>query len=466
MDYQKFVNGYKPMTCILSVEKTPDGKCGTIRMEAGNPAYISSIEDPSHISSSEMLSNKFVPGSEYTRYIPKDLTFEDLCFSAAVLGKPIHTYSRPERYPFWLNVFIMPLESDDPNISYCAYTLELQMTADAELQANLSADAMSDVLSACIKMRGTGERKEVFKEVVEDIRRICDSDQCCILLTDNEKCSCRVLGASVKEGSSLLPAMEFSDESFYPIAESWKDTIAGSTCFVAKDEKDMAVLKERNPSWYESLIACRVTSIVLFPLQYGGDTLGYLWAINFDTENSVKITKTLELAAYFLASEIANYILVEKLKVMSSVDLLTGLKNRNAMNTRIAGIENGGCRPTGLIITDINGLKYVNDHNGHNAGDELIKNAAAMLRRISGGIDTEIYRAGGDEFLMIVNDADEQSFNALVDRLKVQDGNVRFAVGGCYFSDKPDIRCAMQTADEQMYIDKERYYQSLPERKR
>ena len=49
MDFKQFVDKIKPMTCILSVEKAPDGGCGTIRMESGNPAYIASIEDPGHI---------------------------------------------------------------------------------------------------------------------------------------------------------------------------------------------------------------------------------------------------------------------------------------------------------------------------------------------------------------------------------------------------------------------------------
>lgn len=454
------------MTCILSVEKDKDGGCGTIRMVAANPPYIASIEDPGHVSSAEMLNNKFVPGSEYTRYIPKDLTFEDLCYNAAILGKPIHTYSRPERYPFWLNVFIMPLESDDPNIGYCSYSLELHMVPDTNLMVNQSADTMSDVLKTCIKLRGTGDRKQIFHEIVGDIRNICDSDHCCVLITDKETRTCRVLGEAIKEGCGLLPMATYLDEGFFAITETWKDTIAGSTCFVATDAKDMEVLKQRNPVWHASLTGAGGKSIILFPLQHGSETLGYLWAINFDTENAVKITNTLELTTYFLASEISNYLLVEKLTVMSSVDLLTGVKNRNAMNTRIDDIVSGGRtrKPNGIIFTDINGLKYTNDHLGHNAGDELIKKAAERLRFLCG--DMEIYRAGGDEFMIIVSGVDEQGFNELVEKMKIQNGDICFAVGGCYNSENLDIRSAMHLADEQMYLDKARYYEKYPERRR
>ena len=46
MDYQQFVNGFELTTCIISVEKFPDGGYGNIRIVAGNKPYIDSIENP------------------------------------------------------------------------------------------------------------------------------------------------------------------------------------------------------------------------------------------------------------------------------------------------------------------------------------------------------------------------------------------------------------------------------------
>ncbi len=45
MDFQKFVDGFLPMTCVVSVEKLPDDKWGEIRLVAGNKAYVDSIEN-------------------------------------------------------------------------------------------------------------------------------------------------------------------------------------------------------------------------------------------------------------------------------------------------------------------------------------------------------------------------------------------------------------------------------------
>ena len=72
MDLQSFVDRINSMTCAISVERKKDGGHGVIRIVTGNKAYIDSIEDPNHMSSSEMLNNKFIPNCEYTRYIPQD----------------------------------------------------------------------------------------------------------------------------------------------------------------------------------------------------------------------------------------------------------------------------------------------------------------------------------------------------------------------------------------------------------
>ena len=55
-------------------------------------------------------------------------------------------------------------------------------------------------------------------------------------------------------------------------------------------------------------------SAVLFPLKHNSRTLGYLWALNFKTEDTVRIKETLELSTFFIASELANYQLMKQLE--------------------------------------------------------------------------------------------------------------------------------------------------------
>lgn len=86
MDWKKFVDRFGPMTCILSVEKKPDGGYGTIRIVTGNNAYLDSLAlAAGGVDLDSTQKAEFVPNSEYTKYIPKDLNFEDVCYRCAVL---------------------------------------------------------------------------------------------------------------------------------------------------------------------------------------------------------------------------------------------------------------------------------------------------------------------------------------------------------------------------------------------
>jgi diguanylate cyclase (GGDEF)-like protein len=461
------------MTCIISIEKFPDGHFGNIRLVAGNKAYVASIEDPNNFVSNQMVSNKFIPDSPYENYIPKDLNFEDKCYRCAVLKKPSHEYIHPDRYTFWLDMYFMPLESNEPNKFYCSYSQQVTIKADSGMMSKLSADTSSAVLETCIKLRGTKNFKHTMDEVMNDIRSICDAKLSCILLTDEQERKCTVLCQSSAPEVHVIPMQDYIEkcfDNFYDIVETWKDTIAGSTCLIIKDKYDMGVLQERNPVWFDSLRGADVDSLVLFPLEYNDILLGYIWAINFDINNTMRIKEILEITSFFLASEISNYQLFNKLEIMSSVDQLTGTYNRNAMNNRIIRfVSEKDPKPNcySVVFADLNGLKQANDNNGHIAGDLLLKNAAHKLMEVFP--ECEIYRAGGDEFMIIAVDLPEQLITDRVEKLKKESedpNNISFALGIFYDDKGEDIRVAMRTADERMYADKERYYAKFPERKR
>ena len=106
----------------------------------------------------------------------------------------------------------------------------------------------------------------------------------------------------------------FIDEGFFDITQTWDQTIGGSTCVIVKNRQDREWLESVNPLWYQSLKGAGVDSIVLFPLIYNENTLGYMWALNFNEESTVKIKETLELTTFFIASEIANYQLLQRLE--------------------------------------------------------------------------------------------------------------------------------------------------------
>ena len=467
MDFQKFVDGFQPMTCVMSVEKLPQGKWGKIKIVAGNKAYVDSIENMPDVP--QAFSNKFIPNSDYQDYFPQDNNFELFCYNSAVLKKPMHSYVHPDRFDFWFNLFSLPIDYEDGNICYCTYTQELTHDADAAKMSNVSQNTAAEVLSTCIKLRGNSDFRSAMQDVIKDIRSICGAAYCAILNIDSLTSKCSLLCEDVSPDFEEYNPNWFTAD-FYEIAKTWDDIIDGSNCIILEDKQDMEIVKVKNEVWYNSMIEAHVESLVMFPLKSGYELLGYIWATNFDTKKTMHIKETLELTTYFLASEISSYQMFDKFRILSTVDLLTGVLNRNEMNNRVMqlSIDNRPERPNiGIVFADLNGLKQMNDNAGHSAGDKLIKDAAKILKQVFH--NQEIYRAGGDEFMVLLRGTTMEQLEDYSRQIKAiadETETVSFAVGLCIEEDSQKIYDAMKTADVNMYEDKKIFYEQHPERKR
>ena len=157
---------------------------------------------------------------------------------------------------------------------------------------------------------------------------------------------------------------DFSDRLNHKVIKTWDKTIGTSNIVIIKDEYDMKDLEKVNPIWAASLKASDVKSLILVPLHHMRKVLGYLFITNFNTDKVVETKEFIELTAYFISSEVANNILMEKLEFMSNVDTLTGLRNRNSMNNRVDLFVSGEMKvraPLGSLFADLNGLKQKND---------------------------------------------------------------------------------------------------------
>lgn len=144
---------------------------------------------------------------------------------------------------------------------------------------------------------------------------------------------------------------------------------------------------------------------------------------------------------------------------MAYKDVLTGIKNRRAFEEYMEILE-GEEKKLTCISMDINNLKKVNDEQGHHAGDELIKEFASLLTNTFKN-EEHIFRVGGDEFILIIENHNEEWIN---DQLMKMDANskvigktielpLEYARGECLGESK-DIRDLLKKADSNMYKDK------------
>ena len=153
-------------------------------------------------------------------------------------------------------------------------------------------------------------------------------------------------------------------------------------------------------------------------------------------------------------------------------DTMTGVGNKTAyfdtvrnLNKKIAEGE------AKFVVTfcDINGLKTINDNYGHESGDIFISEAANVLKRVFDA--KNIYRIGGDEFIVILENVDKEEMNDLMNKLDRElasfnekerryDGKLSFSYGiGVFMPDQDtEFRQVFKRADESMYKSKGLFY--------
>ena len=144
---------------------------------------------------------------------------------------------------------------------------------------------------------------------------------------------------------------------------------------------------------------------------------------------------------------------------MSYSDQLTGVMNRNAYERKLGSMF-GGDHSVGLIVADVNGLKHANDTEGHGAGDRLIIETAHALAN-EFGVE-RVFRTGGDEFLVVLQDFGETEIKSDIDLVKeyLSGVSVSASIGLAYAEHfDGNINELQELADKRMYDDKNRYYE-------
>ena len=457
MDFQELVDSNEMAATVMSVEKKEDGRYGEIRLVRANAKY-------------KQIMVGYHDDMLYTDLIPKEVNFEDFCYRCAVLKQHLHAYVDTQSLDVWTDSYYMPLSSasDTDKLCYFLFLFEFTKKPEADRMSDVSLQVAPDVIKTCVTLRGSDNFYESMNNVIVDIRKKTESFSSVIIMIDKEQRKYATLCSSfVDEGITIE---DFAPYLTPDVVFSWEETIGKHDCIIIKDEYDMNELEKINPIWKQSLCDANVKSLVLAPLRHMNKFYGVLFITNFNVDRIVELKEFITLSAFFLSSEIANNDLMERLEYMSNVDVLTGVRNRNSMNARVDWHVNGNFpvrTPFGIVFADLNGLKQCNDSGGHTAGDELLKKAALLLRKHFG--EYEIFRAGGDEFVVIVPSCAKEAFDERVQNLKADSGygaDVCFAVGSDWSEKQEDLRLCMHNADENMYADKSKYYEKHPETKR
>ena len=119
----------------------------------------------------------------------------------------------------------------------------------------------------------------------------------------------------------------------------------------------------------------------------------------------------------FIADVDSRKTLEENLEFLSYKDSLTSLYNRRYIEEQMTRLEISRTLPISIIVSDINGLKFINDSFGHLHGDEVIKSTAEVFKRTLRGYEL-ISRLGGDEFLIILENTSHEDCEKVINRIQ------------------------------------------------
>lgn len=455
MDFQKFVDGFGMAAAVLSVEKKGEDDWGAIRIEKSNAMY------------KKIMGPKLYDGMIYDELIPTERNFEDFCYRCAVKKLHLHAYVDTKAMGLWTDGTYIPLspEWDSDGKCYFVFFFEFTKAPETERLSNVSMDAAPFVIQTCINLRSAENFSEAMNTCISDIQAKTDSFCSAIFMIDKENRRFTPLCSKFRNDQAKIEDyMGYLSEE---VVFSWEEMLDGHDAVFVNDEKDMKRLEEINPVWAKSLRGAEVKSVILVPLVQAKKIIGVLFVTNYNTEKFVEVKELINLTAFFLSAEISNNDLMERLEFMSNIDVLTGIKNRNSMNARVdwhISNKRQVRTPFGIVFADLNGLKTCNDNYGHEEGDKLLKNAANLLKEVFP--DDEIYRAGGDEFVVIVPGAEKADFERKVGEIREKSSygcDVCFAIGSYWTEDAGKLRQAMHLADEAMYADKDKFYKTHPD---
>jgi diguanylate cyclase (GGDEF)-like protein len=126
---------------------------------------------------------------------------------------------------------------------------------------------------------------------------------------------------------------------------------------------------------------------------------------------------TLEKQIHSMQSELRTQL--AHVHGQAHTDEMTGVKSKQAYlemeNKLDEELKKGELSGFAVVVCDVNGLKKINDTQGHKAGDEYIRRACTMICDVF--CHSPVYRVGGDEFVAILKDRDYDNRNILIHEL-------------------------------------------------
>lgn len=319
---------------------------------------------------------------------------------------------------------------------------------------------MEDMIMDCVRTLYQGQKlADTIPRILKSLGGFLEAERCYIFLLHEELAYndfewCRQGVRPQRDNLQALPL------SFF---DSWMPRFNRRECVIITD---LEQIRDSSPEEYDILSRQNIHSLVAAPMERSGAFCGCLGVDNPPQERLAYIGTMLQTLCYFLMLSIKREEDEEQLAHLSFHDTLTSFYNRNRFMKDSEALQDSHI-PVGVVYLDVNGLKDVNDKRGHSYGDRLLMEAAKRLKEVF--YNADLYRIGGDEFVVICRNTDEQAFRERLQELKKrfrEDNDCRAAIGSQWCAELGDMDDITSQADALMYEDKKEFYRKHPTSRR
>lgn len=255
-------------------------------------------------------------------------------------------------------------------------------------------------------------RTTLLPSIIESARSLLNAQRAALHLYDptNQKMDCRY---SIGLSEEYLRFMSDHFESS-PEAATFQEQKFVLIPDVGRDERTSPMRAIINREKFRAY--------AVFALEAEGGNLGTL-SLYWDEPHAISSIDVAvgQLFARRAAAMLQSAALYEQAAEESLTDVLTGLPNRRYLDRRLAEEcerFNQAGHPFALLMIDLDGFKSINDTFGHAIGDSVIQQVGASLKQSVRATDM-VARFGGDEFAIIIPEADRETALRLAEKLKI-----------------------------------------------
>ncbi len=352
--------------------------------------------------------------------VGSQLFFETRCLPTALLAGKLReallALERPgqDALPILVNVDVVPDDHARPRLMRIAvFVASARQDYERELLgARLSAErseAQVRVLQQATASLASGQTVAgVASALCEIVRSASDAASATVMLTDDRVRQLETVTPWSPPSLGVVPI-----DALRPEAEAFRraETINLSS---------LVAIERQYPEMAEAAHRGRVEAMMVTPLLDDGSCLGVL--VSHYGRRRTFPAEQIDLHTALArqgAQAIRLVSLQRELRHMALHDPLTGLANRELLNTRLEESTQKtqlSGRPMAVTFLDLDGFKPINDQLGHEAGDRVLIEVAQRLRSVVRAGDA-VARFGGDEFVVVCDECDRSAAEELAGRI-------------------------------------------------